>query len=106
MIKRLCSFFNNFLYVLFDMSLFTNPTFPCPCISSIFKENARLLFNLRYDTSSALPPCAVSVLLQCRVVHVTIKFLVIDSDPMSKMSGIIRRIISTTNAPAAIGPYR
>lgn len=32
--------------------------------------------------------------------------VVIDLDLMSKMSAIIRRIITTTNAPAAIGPYR
>lgn len=31
---------------------------------------------------------------------------VIDLDLMSKMSAVIRRIINTTNAPAAIGPYR
>lgn len=32
--------------------------------------------------------------------------VVIELDLMSKMSAIIRRIITTTNAPAAIGPYR
>lgn len=31
---------------------------------------------------------------------------VIYQDLMSKMSAVIRRIINTTNAPAAIGPYR
>lgn len=53
----------------------------------------------------ALP---VSTLLLLRpVILVTFKlFLVVDSDPMSKMSAVIRRIINTANAPAPIGPYR
>lgn len=65
-----------------------------------------LTYGTRLDRHFLLA-LSVSTLLQlCRVVHVTFQFLIIDPDPMSKMSAIIRRIINTANAPAAIGPYR
>lgn len=109
--KRLCTFFDyDFLNVLFDMSIFENATFLWPYSRSIFlkKKKMRVYFST-YGTilhRHFLLAQSVCTLLLRRVIYVTFQFLVIDSDPMSKMSAIIRRIINTTNAPAAIGPYR
>lgn len=62
----------------------------------------RFYFTL-YGISSAF-----AFLLACHAPTAYIFDLVpvIDLDLMSKMSAVIRRIINTTNAPAAIGPYR
>lgn len=66
--------------------------------------NALLLYNLRYFVTNS---CFRRFVLAGHVPSAPISdVVVIDLGPMSKMSAIIRRIINTTNAPAAIGPYR
>ena len=71
--------------------------------SNMFRGTPKRSTNKKTTIEGAICFCRRRSRLARRALHLQLH---VEPENLIKMAGIVRRIINTTNAPKAIGPYK